>query len=311
LAGVSANLCHMLADPTGPEGGADGLQGRPSLDKATKLPECNDDEVLVKGFRLPVRRVVNAGGDTLPKLPSDQGGVQITMYPNSGEVTLTPVSTGPPKGKGKDVSSDPDRCKAEGDRRARAMVRRLCTEHRLVYMWTLTYRGEGEHDVERVHRHVERLREKIIRDRNGHLFPYVAVPEPHPGGHGIHVHMAVPFRMKHSKLAKAWGRGHVWCSSFHRRGECRFAEARRAAGYLGKYIGKGFAEVQVGRHRYWRAQGFVVERFICRQRNFDDAEGFAAAVFHWQRYDVWRGNIGDAEIPIRVLRFDGPVPSDD
>jgi len=177
-------------------------------------------------------------------------------------------------------------------------------------MWTLTYRGEGEWDLEQVRRHVERLREKIVQNRHGHVFPYVAVPELHPEGHGIHVHMAVPFWIKHAKLAKYWGRGLVWCSSYHQRGGCRFADARKAAGYLGKYIGKGFVLGTAGRHRYWRAQGFQVERFTCRQRNFADGEGFAAAIFHWQRYDSWRGNIGDAEIPVRVLRFDGPVPSD-
>src|ERR1039458_1959679 len=102
----------MLAGPTEPEGGADGPQGRPSLDRATKLPEFNVSEVVEKAFRYPERRSAISDGGGLPKLPSDQGGVQITVYPNSGEATLTPVSTGPPKGKGKHVSPDPDRCKA-------------------------------------------------------------------------------------------------------------------------------------------------------------------------------------------------------
>jgi len=303
----------MLAEPTEAEGGADDPKGRPSLDKATKHPELPATGSVVaespKEVHFPL--------PPLPALPSDLGKVLMSVYPNCGEVTMVPAvgrlhRKAAELGSGKRVPPQPNpaRCQAEAVRRARTTVRRFCAEHKLVYMWTLTYRGDGEHDVEQVRRHVERLREKIVKDRNGRPFPYVAVPELHSSDHGFHVHMAVPFWYKHRKLAKAWGRGHVWCSSLHQRGQCRFEGSRRAAGYLAKYIGKAFEETAMGRHRYWRASGYTIERFTCRQRDFFDGEQFAAAVFHWQRHETWKGRIDDW-LPIRVLRFDGRVPNDD
>jgi len=262
-------------------------QDGPSLDKATKLPKLDK-------------------ATKLPKLATDQGAVWVTIYPGCGEATLTPVLRRRQPNKGRNVRSDPERCRAEAARRARTMVRRFCAEYRLIYMWTLTYRGDGEHDIEQVRRHVERLVAKIVQDRNGRRFPYVAVPELHATDHGIHVHMAVPFFYKHAKLMKIWGRGFVWCSAFHQKGECSFAGSRRAA----KYLGKAYDEHTFGKHRYWRAQRFPVERFTFRQRDFDDGEEVAVAVFHWLPYDVWWGKINDF-LPVGVLTFPGRVPEDD
>ncbi len=144
---------------------------------------------------------------------------------------------------------DPDRCRAEALRRAKTTVRRYCKEHQLRYMWTLTYRGAGEHDIAVVRRHVGKMLAKVVKDRNGKRFPYLWVPELHPGGHGVHVHMAVPFFYKHSNLIKAWGRGHVVCTDMKSKGACGMVGYNRAATYLSKCLGKAFEETSFGRHR--------------------------------------------------------------
>lgn len=290
-------------------------EGAALLDKATELPEI--PAVLPQTGSIVADEPVEVAFPLapLPRLPDDRGGVLLSIYSRAGEITVVPIFSSPGRrmrmvGKGTHVAADPKRCRAEGDRRARATVRRFCAQYRLVYMWTLTYEG-GEEDIEQVKRHVERLRETVIRGRNGRPFPYIAVPELHADGRRWHVHMAVPFRMKHRKLHRAWGRGFVWCSDFHRRGGCRFAESRRAAGYLAKYIGKGFGDRTPGHHRYWRSQGYPIERSSCRQRDFVDAESYAAAKYSPQRYQRWDGKMAGDRIPVSVMFFDGALVADD
>jgi hypothetical protein len=88
------------------------------------------------------------------------------------------------------AAKDPVRSKAEALRRARTKVRRYCTENRLRFMWTFTYRGDGEHDLRKVRRDVERLLASVRASR-GKAFPYLWVPELHKTEHGIHVHMGM------------------------------------------------------------------------------------------------------------------------
>ncbi len=44
---------------------------------------------------------------------------------------------------------------------------------------------------------------------DGGPFPYVWVPEWHPGGHGLHVHFAVGRYVPQTVIRDTWGRGHV------------------------------------------------------------------------------------------------------
>ncbi len=176
-------------------------------------------------------------------------------------------------------------------------------------MWTLTYRGDGEHDLAVVRRHVERLLSKVRRDL-GQSFPYLWVPELHKTGHGIHVHMAVPVWFSQKKLGALWGRGFVWCSDMKPKGACSFAGSQVAARYLGKYIGKAFEVAEFGRHRYERAQGYeiVCERTI--RYDMDDGRDYAELrfgclpVFEWSSEgdETWRGP------PVLVLFFAGLAP---
>lgn len=163
-------------------------------------------------------------------------------------------------------AGDPERAVAEAARRARREIRRYCVANGLNRLGTLTYAGEGCHDERQLRVEVGEFFRALRRLLGGDPLAYLWVPEWHKSGHGLHVHFAVGRFVKRSLIEAAWGRGfvHITLLSDLPVGSGRMAEARRAAGYLAKYVGKDFAEAgrTSGLHRYEIAQGFrpVVER---------------------------------------------------
>ena len=125
---------------------------------------------------------------------------------------------------------------------------------------TLTYRGEGCHDTVQVRLDVADFIRSLRRLLGGAAFPYVWVPEWHKSGHGLHLHFAVGRYIKRSLIDEAWGRGfvHIKLLGDLPVGSGKLAEARRAAGYLSKYLGKDLDGERPlgGLHRYEVAQGF-------------------------------------------------------
>lgn len=101
------------------------------------------------------------------------------------------------------------------------------------------------------------LRESL----GGSAFAYVWVPEWHKTGHGLHAHFAVGRFVKRGLIAEAWGRGfvHIKLLGDLPVGSGTIGEARRAAGYLSKYVAKSFTDDDrpPGLHRYDLAQGFT------------------------------------------------------
>src|SRR4051812_40417715 len=81
--------------------------------------------------------------------------------------------------------ADPGRAEAEAARRARAKVRRYGAANRLNRFWTLTYAGSGCFDQAQVRTDLGEFF-RGLRSELGEAFPYVWVPEWHPGGHGLH-----------------------------------------------------------------------------------------------------------------------------
>jgi hypothetical protein len=194
--------------------------------------------------------------------------------------------------------------------RAKRELRRFCTNHRLFFMWTLTYANGGRWDEPRLHREVERFVAKVVAARGGERFPYAFVVEHHKSG-ALHVHMAVPFFIKHKRLETLWGRGWVWIRDKRKRGECAHVGAVRAAGYLTSYVKKEFEESPYGRRRYEVARGFKVLRYQVRRRDLDDGQRYAEAVFLGKPEHVWhsRDCVDFAGPPTRVLFF-GPSVRD-
>jgi hypothetical protein len=128
----------------------------------------------------------------------------------------------------------------------------------------LTYEGAGCHDPGQARAHVGTFFRALRADLGGAAFPYVWVPEWHKTGHGLHLHFAVGRFIPRGRIASAWGRGfvHIKLLGDLPVGSGPVAEARKAAGYLSKYVSKTFNENgdgvlrPKGMHRFDVAQGF-------------------------------------------------------
>lgn len=162
-----------------------------------------------------------------------------------------------PRGDGADP--DPERAGVEAARRARGKVRRYCAANRLNRLGTLTYAGTGCHDPYALRADVSGFFRQLRTSLGGEALAYVWTAEWHKTGHGLHVHFAVGRFVKRCLIESAWGRGfvHIKLLGDLPVGSGAMAEARKAAGYLSKYVGKSFDEARVpGLHRYEVAQGF-------------------------------------------------------
>lgn len=191
-------------------------------------------------------------------------GWSLSLYPSAGEAggaftpSYRPVRMWVPGMP----AADPVRSQAEAARRARAKVRRYCTAHRLNRLGTLTYAGAGCHDPAQVRADVAVFFQALRTVLGGKPLPYVWVPEWHKSGHGLHVHFAVGQFINRAKIEAAWGHGfvHIKRLSDLPVGSTSLHEARRAAGYLSKYVTKAFADTEaeraLGLHRYEVGQGF-------------------------------------------------------
>lgn len=192
------------------------------------------------------------------------GGWSFTLYPDAGEGGGS-WQSGKPRSSAyvaKGHAADPERALAEAGRRARARLRRYCAANRLNRLGTLTYRDTGEHDPAQLRAHLGSFFRELRARIGGDAFPYVWVPEWHKSGHGLHAHFAVGRYIQRSHIEAAWGRGFVHIKMLGElpTGTSSLGQARRAAGYLSKYVAKSFGDArftEFGLHRYDVAQGFT------------------------------------------------------
>jgi hypothetical protein len=251
------------------------------------------------------RPKADASLERATKSPDARGQVSVTVLPEACEVLLSCMQGRREGRRGTPgVAQDPARCRDEAIRRAGRQLRRFAKQHRLCFMWTLTYGNGGQRDVRQLRRQVERLVAKVAEER-GERFPYAYVAEYHEDDERLHVHMAVPFFFDHGRLGELWTHGFVWCTDKRRRGECRHVGAIRAASYLAKYVGKTFDESAFGRHRYDIARGFKVASYQVRRRDLDEGQRYAEDVFGSAPDCVWNSaDCNDwAGPPVRVLFF--------
>ena len=151
------------------------------------------------------------------------------------------------------------------------MVRRYSAANRLDRLGTLTYAGDGLHDQLALRRHVAHFFKRLRYEVVGEPYPYLWVPEWHKTDHGLHVHFAVDRYIKQTDLAEVWGRGFTHIKRLGSTQEVgSLSSARRAAGYLSKYVAKSFHDDDRSPrlHRYEVAQGFrpKVERIFATTR---------------------------------------------
>ncbi|MBS1838140.1 MAG: hypothetical protein JST64_10640 [Actinobacteria bacterium] len=251
-----------------PEAGA-------SLEEATKLPgDVPEGRALVSIWPECDEAVVIGMAERAFQAPSDRGSGPSEEF----------LAQQDPNGEQRNARSA-----QEAARRARREILRFCVANRLQFMWTLTF-AESVWDVDEARRAVAALIEQL-RELFGGPFPYLYVFELHPGGHGLHVHLAVPRYIPHDGVAEGWGRGHVWVTGPKRRGLAAAVAARSAARYLAKYVDKAIEEGHsFGRHRYERAQGFAPKRV--RLRRWDIADGIRYVIERFGRQPsyVWKSS---------------------
>lgn len=158
---------------------------------------------------------------------------------------------------------NPERSRQEAARRARGRLRRYCAGNRLNRLGTLTYAPPFCTDPGQVRRDVGVFFRSLRSTLGGEPFPYVWVPELHADGSRFHLHFAVGRYIRVADIRSAWGHGFVSIKLLGDLpvGSGRLEEARRAAGYLSKYVGKSFTDARIPRrHRYDVAQGFQPQR---------------------------------------------------
>jgi hypothetical protein len=216
-----------------------------------------------------------------------------TLYPNAGEGggSFRSVANASPG----DRADGPGDSREDAARRARTKVRRYCAENRLNRLGTLTYAGEGQHDPGALRLDVgvffRRLRSEL-----GEPFPYVWVPEWHKSGHGLHVHFAVGRFIGVHAIDRAWGHGfpHIKLLGNLPVGSGSLGEARLAARYLAKYIGKDLdAAGTAGLHRYEVGEGFQPRSVRLDGSTADEVLTWAETVMGCPPGHLWRSRDQD------------------
>ncbi len=173
--------------------------------------------------------------------------------------------------------ADPDRNASDAARRARAKVRRYCAANRLNRLGTLTYGPPFCTDPGRLRRDVAEFVRRLRREV-GEAFPYVWVPELHADGERFHLHFALGRYIHYTAIRRAWGHGfvHITLLGDLPVGAGTLGEARKAAGYLSKYMGKDLGRVDgSGLHRYEVGQGFQPRTVPIRGASADEVIGWA------------------------------------
>jgi hypothetical protein len=216
-----------------------------------------------------------------------ESGWLLNLYPDAAEATGCFVSPRRPWRGGGPWEPDEDRAASEAIRRARGAIRRYCAANVLNRLGTLTYAGDGCHDPRVFRTDLAGFFRRLKADL-GTALPYLWVPEWHPGGHGLHAHFAVGRFVPYRGIRAAWGRGiiHIKLLGDLPVGSGAIGEARRAAGYLSKYVGKDLGP-EYGLHRYDVAQGFQPKLRRLRGPSLGDVLDQATAIMGRAPVEIW------------------------
>jgi hypothetical protein len=223
----------------------------------------------------------------------------MSLYPDAGEGggCLSAVRQALPSGS----PPDSPRAAEEAARRARTKIRRYAAANRLNRLGTLTYRGEGCHDALALRAHLAGFFRELRGGLGEGRFAYLWVPQWHPGGHGLHAHFAVGRFVPRGLIERAWGHGfvHIKLLDGLPVGSGDLAEARLAARYLARYVGRDVESERrlAGLHRYEVGQGFQPAKVECYGSSADDvierASGYMGSaperVWLSSSVEGWRG----------------------
>lgn len=240
--------------------------------------------------------------------PSAPHGWQVTYYPDAKEAAIVPIRPGAvPCGRRADTQSAGHSAERAADnarravQRARGEARRYCRANKLRYLWVLTYRGAGCHSWPVM---VEHLRSFFQAVAHWHM-PLLVVPEWHPGGHGLHVNLALGQYIHWRHVQAAWPHGNVKAPRSREGASLgkRRLDPGRLAGYVAGYVAAG-ASVERGElgkpgavtgpsrrhggHRYFVAQGHQPRRLQDAGATLDELAELLMGVFHHPPGFVWR-----------------------
>ena len=216
-----------------------------------------------------------------------ESGWLLNLYPDAAEAGGCFVSPRR-RWRGGPLEPDEDRSASEAIRRARGHIRRYCTANRLNRFWTLTYAGEGNHDPRVFRSDIAAFFRRLKADL-GRPFPYLWVPEWHKTGHGLHAHFVVGQYIAKRRIDAAWkdqGFSFGKLIGDLAVGSGSIDEARVAARYLAKYVGKDLGPVS-GRHRYDVAQGYQPLVRMLRGASFHEVLSQAEAIMGRSAVEVW------------------------
>lgn len=222
------------------------------------------------------------------KLVTASGHWEVGLYSEAAEAAGSFRSAAVASRGGRVAESE---SAVDAARRARGKVRRYCAANRLNRLGTLTYEGQGQHDAAVLRTEVgtffRRLRQHI-----GERFPYLWTAEWHKGGHGLHVHFAVGRYVARGWISEAWPHGfvHIKLLGDLPAQSRALGEARAAARYLAKYVGKDLGAAGRGLHRYDVAQGFQPLRTAFRGLTAWDALGRASDAMGSSPVRVWHSS---------------------
>lgn len=229
-------------------------------------------------------------------VPPIEAHWRFSLYPEAAEGGGSFRSTARERSGGDGPAYDPDRSASDAARRARSKVRRYCAANRLNRLGTLTYAGSGNHSPSVLRADLADFF-RCLRGAVGEPFPYLWAPEWHPGGHGLHAHFAVGRWIARGAIEDAWGRGfvHIKLLGDLPVGAGTLGEARLAARYLAKYVGKDLASggQPSGLHRYEVGQGFQPRTVRITGTSADEVIGGAETFMGTAPERVWRS--GDQE----------------
>jgi hypothetical protein len=213
----------------------------------------------------------------------------LSLYPEAAEgggclsVSRMVLPTGGPP--------NVERAAEEAARRARAKIRRYAAANRLNRLGTLTYRGEGCHDPVALRTHLASFFRELRGGIGEGRFAYLWVPQWHPGGHGLHAHFAVGRFVPRRLIERSWGHGfvHIKLLDGLPVGSGALAEARLAARYLARYVGRDVESERrlAGLHRYEVAQGFQPAKVECYGASAEDVIDRASGYMGSSPERVW------------------------
>jgi hypothetical protein len=210
----------------------------------------------------------------------------LSLYPDAVGSTRRRTDRQPPPSR-RTRSGQPRRPVVGRGRRSAAYA----AANRLNRLGTLTYRGEGCHDPMRLRDDLAGFFRELRAGLDTGRFPYVWVPQWHPGGHGLHAHFAVGRFIQRQLIERSWGNGfvHIKLLDGLPVGSGTLGEARLAARYLARYVGRDVEDERrlAGLHRYEVAQGFQPAKIACYGTTAEDVIERASGYMGSAPEQVW------------------------